>query len=187
LPEEAAAESAGRREIASNVHWLGLVIVTLLAAAVQTSLAGWMEVQGARPSFLFIVAMFYGMHQPMVQAGIAGWALGLAGDLTSQGPMGIQSLTLALAAMAASRLRGLIVVENPIVQLLVTGLLCWASYSVIIGCNAWRDGRAGWSLGRSVTAAAWTAGYTALLTPYLFWLLRRVSHLLALPPGRRRR
>ena len=169
------------------MNWLTLGIVVILATAAQTSVAAWIQVHGACPWFLFIVAMFYGMHFPMVQAGLAGWVLGMAGDLTSQGPMGAQSLGLALAAMGASRLRDLVVVENPMVQIAAAAALCWVTYAAIITYDAWRSGWAGWTVGMSLTQAAWLAGYTALLTPYLFWLLKRASRPIGLPSPTRRR
>jgi len=171
---------------AIKLRWLPLGVVAAVCAVMQGTLGAWIEVQGARPSFLFMAVTFYGLHSPTVNAGIAGWVLGLAADLTSEAHFGVQSLTFALAGMAASRLRSLFVAENPIVQICITGLLCWASYTAIFLIDAWRSNWSAWGPGRLAVIAAWTALYTAVLTPYAHWLGGRISGWLGLEHKRKR-
>ncbi len=168
------------------MYWLGLIIVTVVVAALQTSVVSLLAIRGVEPSLLLAAAIFYGLRWPPVAAGIAGWAMGLAADLTSTGPVGAQSLTFALAAMAASRLRSVLMTDHPIAQMVVTGVLGWLVYTVVFTHSSWRDDWA-WPFGLSVTRAGYVALYTALLTPYLFWLLERAVPLLGLQPGKRRR
>jgi rod shape-determining protein MreD len=169
------------------VHWFGLVIVTIVVAAAQTSISPLLTIKGVGPSFLLVAAVFYGFRWPVWEAGIAGWALGLAGDLTSAGPIGAHSLSFAAAAMIASRLGSVLTADRAVVQIVATGVLGWLSYSLIFLHGAWRGGWAAWSPGVSLERAAWVAGYTAVLSPYLFWLLARGVPLLSLQPHERRR
>lgn len=169
------------------MHWFGLVIVTIVVAAVQTSVGHLMAIKDAYPSFLLVTAVYYGFRWPAAEAGIAGWALGLAADLTSLGPIGAHSLSFALVAMVASRLRNIVMTDHPLAQILVTGLLGWLAYSLIFAHGAWRDSWSVWSFGLSLKRAGWVALYTAVLAPYLFWLLERAVPLLSLQPHTRRR
>jgi rod shape-determining protein MreD len=169
------------------VHWLGLVIVTVVVAAAQTTIGSRMAIKGVAPSFLLVTAVYYGFRWPTAAAGIAGWTLGLAGDLTSLGQIGAQSLSLAVVAMAASRLRSVLMTDRPAAQILTTGVLGWMAYSLILAYGAWRLGSTGWSFGASLRTAGYYALYSAVLAPYLFWLLERAVPMLGLQPQARRR
>ncbi len=169
------------------MQWFGLVIVTIVVAAAQTTLGHLLAIKGVHPSFLLVAAVYYGFRWPVSEAGIAGWVLGLAADLTSGGLIGIQSLCFALAAMIASRLRGVLLIDHPVAQILTTGLLGWGAYSLTFVWLAWRGGWTAWPFGMSLRAAGWFALYTAVLAPYLFWLLERLVPILGLQPQARRR
>ncbi len=169
------------------MYWFGLVIVTIVVAAAQTTLGHLMAINHVPPSFLLIAAVYYGFRWPTSEAGIAGWALGLAADLTSDGPIGPHSLTFALVAMIASRLRNVLMTDHPLAQVLATGLLGWLAYSLTFAYLAWRGGWAAWPFGMSIRGAGWVALYTAVLAPYLFWLLERLVPILGLQPHARRR
>jgi rod shape-determining protein MreD len=182
-----AARSGTRTWQGSDVHWFGLVIVTIVVAAAQTSVGSLLTIHGVGPSFLLATAVWYGFRWPVWEAGIAGWSLGLAADLTSAGPIGAHSLSFAVAAMIASRSGSLLMTDRAVCQILVTGCVGWLAYSLIFVHGAWRDGWAAWSLGVSLERAAWVAAYTAVLSPYLFWLLARAVPLLSLQPHGRRR
>jgi rod shape-determining protein MreD len=171
----------------ASVRWFGLVIVTIVVAAGQTTVGHLMAINKVTPSFLLIAAVYYGFRWPTAEAGIAGWALGLAADLTGITPIGSQSLTYALAAMSASRLRLVLMTNHPMAQILVTGILGWLAYSVVSVHGAWQGGWKVWSFGASLERAGWVALYTAVLAPYLFWLLERFVPLLGLQPHTRRR
>ncbi len=168
------------------MRWVGLIIVTVVVAAAQTSIGPLLTIKGVGPSFLLVAAVYYGFRWPVSEAGIAGWSLGLAADLTSAGSIGAHSLSFAVAAMIASRLRAILMTDHAVAQILVTGLLGWLAYSLIFVHAGWRDGWTAWSLGASLERAAWVAAYTAVLSPYLFWLLERGVPLLSLQPHGRR-
>ncbi len=169
------------------MHWFGLVIVTIVVAAAQTSIGSLMAIKGVPPSFLLVAAVYYGFRWPASEAGIAGWALGLAADLTSIGPIGAHSLTFALAAMVASQLRNVLMTNHPVAQILVTGLLGWLAYGLIFMYGKWQGVWPAWSLGTCLRSAGAYALYSAVLAPYLFWLLERAVPLLGLQPHSRRR
>lgn len=170
------------------MHWIGLAIITIILAVAQTALRPWIQVNDAAPSLLFIAAVGYGFRWPMIEAGIAGWVLGTVADITSSNPVGPQGLGFALSAVAASRLRSVIVTDNPIAQLLTVGLLGWVTFSgVRIYERLVNMGLSGWSLSSCLRWACWMAGYTALLTPYLFWILNRILPLLGLRLESKRR
>jgi rod shape-determining protein MreD len=165
-----------------------LAIITVILAVAQTTVPSWMQFHGAVPSLLFIAAISYGFRWPMVEAGIAGWVLGMVADITSANPIGGQGLGFALSAIAANRLRSILTADNPIAQLLTVGILGWLTFSgVRIYERLVSLGLRGWSLGSCIQWGAWTAGYTALLTPYLFWILNRIPPLLGLRVEGKRR
>jgi hypothetical protein len=76
--------------------------------------------------------------------------------------------------------------NHPVVQIVMTGVLGWLAYSVVYLHGAWQSGWS-WSFGASLQRAGWVALYTAVLAPYLFWLLERTVPLLGLQPHTRRR
>lgn len=170
------------------MQWITLGIITLVLAVAQTMVRSWMEIQGVVPSLLFIAAVGYGFRWPLVQAGIAGWVLGMVADITSSNPIGPQGLAFALSAMAAYRLRSVIMVENPIAQLLTVGALGWATFSgVRVYERLINLGLSGWSMGSCLRWGAQMAIYTALLTPYLFWILERILPVAGLRAEGKRR
>lgn len=170
------------------MHWIGLGIITIVLAVVQATIRPWMEVHGAVPSLLFIAAISYGFRWPTIEAGIAGWVLGMVADITSANPVGPQGLGFALSAVAANRLRNVILVDNPFAQLLTVAALGWLTFSgVRIYERLVNVGLGGWSLSSCLRWAGWMAGYTALLTPYLFWILDRILPLLGLRVEGKRR
>ena len=63
----------------------------------------------------------------------------------------------------------------------------WLVYSVVYVHGAWQGGWKVWSFGASLERAGWVALYTAVLAPYLFWLLERSVPLLGLQPHTPRR
>ena len=157
------------------MHWVGLGIITVVLAAAQTSIGSWIAVQGAAPSFLFIAAVIYGFRWTRNEAGIAGWVLGMAADMTSANSIGPQALGFALSAVAANRLRSVLMVDNPIAQLATVGLLGWLTFAGMLVYEALlKTGWNGWSIGTCLRRAAWMAGYTAMLAPSLFWLMDRI-------------
>lgn len=170
------------------MHWVGLALIAVILAALQTSVGSWIRVQDTAPSFLFIAAIGYGFRWTRVEAGIAGWVLGMAADIASAVPLGPQSLTFALAALAAHRLRSVVMVDSPLAQLLTVGALGWATFTVVhsygmLVAAGWQA----WSLAASARWALGAAAYTALLTPYLFWILDRILPLLGLRAEGKRR
>ncbi len=170
------------------MRWIGLAIIALILAVAQIFVRSWMEVHAAVPSLLFIAAIRYGFGSPVVEAGIAGWVLGMVADITSANPIGPQAIGFALSAMAAQRMRSVVMVDNPIAQLLIVSLLGWLTFSGISIYEHLADlGLHGWSLAECLRWAGWTAGYTALLTPYLFWILDRMWPALGLRVESKRR
>lgn len=170
------------------MHWVGLAIITIVLAAAQTSVSPWVAIHGAVPSLLFIAAIRYGFRWPMIEAGIAGWVLGMAADITSASPIGPQALGFTLSAIAANRLRTVVMADHPIAQILTVGLLSWGTFcGVRIYDNLVSLGLSGWSLTECVRWAGWMAGLTALLSPYLFWILDRILPLVGMRMEGKRR
>jgi len=175
------------------MRWIYFICLILVGTVVQTSLvpvlwfrtpAGWVG-----PEILAAVAVFAGLYAPTVaDAALAGWAVGLAVDLTLSGPgMGLLALLYAAGAAGVFAVREAFFRDRVVTRMLLGGLFClfvyeiWTAYDVLVA-------GAGGGFGRPALLALGLAAYTAVLTPAVCSLLRKIERfLLAVRPERRRR
>lgn len=175
------------------MRWVYFICLVLVGAVVQTSLvpvlwfrtpAGWVG-----PEILAAVAVFVGLYAPTAtDAALAGWALGLAVDLTLSGSgMGLLALLYAAGAAGVFAVREAFFRDRVVTRMLLGALFCvfvyeiWIAYDVLIA-------GAGGGLGRPALLALALAAYTAVLTPLVCSGLRKVERfLLAVRPERQRR
>ena len=169
------------------MRWIYFILVALAAVLVQTTVGqvlwiptslGWVH-----PVFPASVAVFVGLYaRGATDAALAGWALGFAMDLTgSGGGMGLSALLYALAAAGLYRIRGAFFRERVVTQMLLGFLFCvfvhelWVAYdAAIFGAG---------SHGRMAFQALGISAYTAVVTPPVFALLRRVERAIVAPPA----
>lgn len=169
------------------MHWVSFFILLYLAAVVQSTVAPAAAIHHARPDFMVILAVFYALMAPGQDAVLACWIVGLMMDLMSLGYEGRANVGLHAASLGAAgwlivRVRSLTLRESVGTQLFFT-FSATAAVSMLAGAYMMYAARA-WNLWAQVVGQSlFTAAYTAMLAPYLHWMLRRLRGPLGMPSG----
>lgn len=87
------------------MSWAGLAAAVIVAVLLQTTVCQMGELPLVDVDLLLILALIYGLLAPVQHARIAGWIIGFAYDLTSEGPLGIYALALGLTALLLTLMR----------------------------------------------------------------------------------
>jgi len=184
------------------MHWIPFAILACVTVLVQATAGNVLTITGTSigtigPDFAAMVAVFVALNvRRGVDAMTAGWALGLALDLTAAGgpggatAVGPMAVAYALAAGGIYRLREAVFRDRALTQGLLVALFCAASHGlwVTVQCLRFREAMTWPDYGRLLLQAAALAAYSGLLTPLvnvaLGWCR---GALFASPAGRPRR
>jgi len=156
--------------------WKRSLLVALLAItglALETTLFGSLTLTGTKPELLLLITVALAIGEGPALGATAGFALGLATDLVLELPQGLSALTFTLAGYAVGRVR--MHVQTP------TAWLPMALVSVTTFAAVLFYGGISFLLGepisvfRSLRHAGLAAGYNALLTPFVFPLVRGLA------------
>lgn len=162
------------------MRWILVAIIGYAGLVIQTAvfrpggLAVPIDGHWTRPDLALIVAVFVALYFQTHEVFIVTWLLGLGADLVSvSGRLGVQALAFsavltALSTVRRSLNRGWVLTQS---------VLCFAAVLVIH--LAWylaarHLAGAAPAVLRSVEEAALDAAYSAILAPYVFWLLMRL-------------
>lgn len=163
------------------MRWTLLVIFAYLLAVMQSTLfeprllglgAFGLNI---RPDLLLLLALFVALRVDAAAAFLTAWSLGLAESLClhgGEGPLGVTPLLFALLAWLVCLLRPLVDSTRILVQVLLTLAAVFALRVPQQTVLLWLTG------GHIDTAQVLQRGlgdavYSAVLAPYLFWLLVR--------------
>jgi rod shape-determining protein MreD len=156
--------------------WKRAVLLALLAVAglaIETSLLGSMTLWGARPELLLLFTVAIALGEGPSFGMTAGFVLGIATDVTLQKPQGVTALTFMLVGYAVGRVRAQMQTPSawlPMAMVFLAtfaGVLFAGGFAVVL-----RAGPPGLLILRD---AALAAVYNALLTPFVFPLVRALS------------
>ena len=162
------------------MHWLPIVVICALAYVAQTLVAPRIELAGARPDFLLILVVFFGLSGPPRRGVLIGWGVGFFADLLSVERMGLLSLSYGLTAFTLVSAREFLFGRGPGTQFVVTltyALMTHVAWAVYV--QALYGG-----MGGSPRAWLTAALYTAALAPIACGLLGRIAPLFGLPRRR---
>ena len=73
------------------MRWLGFAICAGLALTLQTTVAWRLEIRGARPDWMLVLAVFFVLHARTLDALIGAWLLGALMDNYSMARFGLLS------------------------------------------------------------------------------------------------
>ncbi len=161
------------------MRWVYFLLIAIATILVQNTLVQvvWLPTPlgAVIPVLPAAVAVFVALFAPSaVDAALAGWALGIAADLTGSGPgMGMLGLLYAVAAAGIFRVRGAFFCDRALTQMIMAFVFCvfvyelWLVYQVLLGDIR---GELFWG-GTAVVLGS--SLYTAALTPLAGRLLRR--------------
>ena len=161
------------------MRWYVVIIFAYLLAVMQTALftpqlLGLSAFGNAiRPDLLLLLALFVALRADAGAVFIAAWCLGLVEDLSpGHGPLGVTALLFALVASLVCLVRPMLMSTRILTQALMAlaavfvvrlpqqVLLSWLGGSPLAALAA---------VQRSVGDAL----YSAVLAPYVFWLLTK--------------
>jgi rod shape-determining protein MreD len=158
------------------LRWLLVAIIAYALVMLQGVFAPGglaVEIDGhpAQPDLLLTLGLFLAFFFPPREVFVAGWFLGLTSDLGgSVSRLGLKALLFCLVLYLVSHLRGNLPRKRAIVQFaaaLATVFVIhwvWHLATALVG-GVWPP-----VLG-SAEASLLDALYTAVLAPYLFWIL----------------
>jgi rod shape-determining protein MreD len=162
------------------LRWFLIAILSYLCLVVQTSVFNSsglvipLDGHNARPDLLLVIGLFLSFFYKPRDVFVAGWCLGLASDLVSvNGRLGLLALEFAVLLAAVSAIRNSLPRTRKLMQ-------CAASLALVLivhtGWYAATRLLAGGAVQpvRSMEEGLLDAAYTAVLAPYLFWLLLRL-------------
>ena len=87
------------------MSWVGLLAAVIVTLLMQTTVCRMGDLPLIALDLMLVLALVYGLLAPVHDARLAGWIIGLATDLMTDGPIGIYALALGLTALLATQLR----------------------------------------------------------------------------------
>jgi len=169
------------------MRWIGFLILLALAAVLQSTVVSWIRIQRIGPDLVFLLALFYLLYAEPLDALIVAWLAGLTLDLFSQVRLGTFAFSFGLVGLVLVRLRQLVFRDHPVTQLFLALVGCELTQAVARSVTAVLEPRLAWGPTDVLLGALYTALYTAVLAPYVLWLLLRFRGVLGVrPPSRLR-
>lgn len=143
--------------------------------ALQAGLAPRLELWGARPDWLLVAVVFFGLHVRAGNAAGGAWCLGFAADLLTLERPGLLAITYTVSALVVAALREYVFRMSATTQfflVLAMGLLvrgAWLIYRQLAYAGA-----ANW-MAQIGSDVLWGAVYTALFAPPMHRLLMKIG------------
>jgi rod shape-determining protein MreD len=151
-----------------------LVILVVLFAVVQVTVFTHLRILGVVPDLGLVLAVAIAYRSGPEAGALTGFAAGLCYDLFLETPLGLSALSYALTAYAIGLLAGGMLRSPrwiPPVLGAAGGLLgglCFIGIGGLVGVP-------GMWTGRAIVVVAVSALYDALLAPFVFALVNRLS------------
>jgi rod shape-determining protein MreD len=159
------------------MRWFIVAILAYVCLTLQTQifcpggLAVRMAGHDARPDLLLIVGLLLAFFYRPGEVFVAGWCLGIASDAVAvSGRMGLLALEFSVVLALVSSVRASLPRTRILAQFLATLLVVLAVHAVWYAAAGLLVGGS-LRLPESVEKAALDAAYSAVLAPYLFWLV----------------
>jgi rod shape-determining protein MreD len=148
--------------------------VVLTALVMQSTLFAQVKLGGVKPDLVYLVSVALAFLEGPSSGAMAGFAGGMAEDFLLNQPKGITALTLTLVGYAVGSIRQYIVTPSPLLPVALVGAATFAGvlFNELV---AFLLGQLDVGAGYVLRVAILTAIYNAILTPFLFPLVRRVA------------
>jgi rod shape-determining protein MreD len=148
--------------------------VVLAALVLQSTVFAQITLLKARPELIYLLTVLVALLEGPAAGAVMGFAGGLAQDLLLTQPKGITALTLTLLGYAVGTVRQYIVSPSALVPVIMVfagtaiGLMFNGLVKFLLG-----QLDAGW--GYQLQIALLSGLYNAILTPFVFPLVRRLA------------
>ena len=150
--------------------WTAVVLTALL---LQSTLFAQIKLGGAKPELIYLVTIVLAYLEGPRSGAVAGFFGGMAQDFLLNQPKGITALTLTLVGYAVGTVRQYVVTPSPLLPVLLVGgattggVLFDQVVAALLGQSV-----GGFYV---VQIAVLSGVYNAILTPFLFPVVRRVA------------
>ena len=152
---------------------VAVAAILVTAVLLQSTVFAQLRLLGARPELMFLVVIVLAILEGPSEGAVVGFAGGMFMDFFLNQPKGITALTLTLLGYTVGLARQYIVSPSPLLPTLMvavgtfTGVLFYEVVAFLLGTLE-ADGVL------FLRTATFSALYTALLTPIVYPVLRRV-------------
>lgn len=144
------------------------------ALVLQSTVFAQVKLADAKPDLVYLVTIVLAFLEGPAPGAVAGFFGGMAEDFLLDQPKGITALTLTLVGYAVGSLRQYVVTPSPLLPVLVVGAATIAAvlFNQFI---AFLLGQLTVGAGYVVKVALLEGVYNAVLTPFLFPVIRRLA------------
>jgi rod shape-determining protein MreD len=162
------------------MRWISYFILAYIALGLQAGIARAMDFHGTPPNLVLMAVIFIAMNAPRDAALLGCFILGAMQDLTSQGTMGLYSLSYGLVAMFVISAHQTVYREHPLTHFTLT-LIGGVMTAVVIVVHGWiRPAGPREFAGEHLAAQHvgfmplfYTAIYSAVLAPFVIGVLQK--------------
>jgi rod shape-determining protein MreD len=162
------------------MSWISYFILAYFSVAMQVGAARAVEWHNGRPDLVLIAAVFIALNAPRDSALLGCFILGAMHDLSGQGPPGLYAFSYGMVGLLILPIQRGLHRDHPVTHVLVTlfaGLVTWGIILVHQTIQPERaevmPGGGGMAIHISSGAGLGTAVYSALLAPFVLWMLNR--------------
>jgi len=153
---------------------LSWAAVVLTALVLQSTVFAQVKLADAKPDLVYLVTIVLAFLEGPAAGAMAGFFGGMAEDFLLDQPKGITALTLTLVGYTVGTIRQYVVTPSPILPVLVVG----AATTAAVLFNQFVTfllGQLTVGAGYVIKVALLEGVYNAVLTPFLFPVIRRVA------------
>jgi rod shape-determining protein MreD len=143
------------------------------AVLLQTTVFSQVRLLGAKPELMYLVVIVLAMIEGPAEGAVVGFAGGMFQDFFLNQPKGITALTLTLLGYTVGLARQFIVSPSPLLPTLMVAVGTFAGV-IFYETVAFLLGTLDVETVFFLRVALLSAAYTALLTPLVYPVLRRV-------------
>lgn len=148
--------------------------VVLTALVLQSTVFAQVKLADAKPDLVYLVTVVLAFLEGPAAGAMAGFFGGMAEDFLLDQPKGITALTLTLVGYTVGTLRQYVVTPSPLLPVLVVGVATTGAvlFNQLI---TFLLGQSTVGVGYVIKVALLQGLYNAVLTPFLFPVIRRVA------------
>jgi rod shape-determining protein MreD len=148
--------------------------VILVALVLQSTVFAQIKLLDARPDLMYLLTILVALLEGPASGAVIGFAGGMAEDFLLNMPKGITALSLTLLGYAVGMVRQYIVSPSALVPVVMVGL--GTAVGVMFnGLVRFLLGQLDNGWGFQLQIALLTGAYNAMLTPFVFPLVRRLA------------
>ncbi len=164
--------------------WITIISVILCISLIQTTLLHHISFLGIQPDLFIIFLVFHSLNANLERSFHASWVVGLAKDIFSEGPFGLNTVLFIIAGYLVSIIRGNIFGRDLVTQIsftfiisIIYNLLYLSLLSILITSTG-------------LLLMAWKcpviAIYNSIIVPPVFWLFNRFYSSFGFPSLKRK-